>query len=204
MRTPNKYINNLVNNIITGDMLALCLYSCNKRAKNYRDKEKEYRDKRKYGYYYDKYGNEEKNREKKREYYAKKDKLLSIISIQCIHKETCVHTRRIYDDNEEYEEYLQSGDYIDSDCYYDYGRGDDVYFLVVKQVEYRYYLFYEVDEYSFHTPIEEERLSDYKDLEIKEIDQLQTEGKIITDLLSVNFVDKVLSLIESKDYKLIM
>lgn len=43
MRTPKEYTENLKNNIITESMLLDCLYSANKRAKNYRDKAREYR-----------------------------------------------------------------------------------------------------------------------------------------------------------------
>lgn len=38
MKTPALYVQNLNNHIITTDMLANCLYSSNKRAKNWRDK----------------------------------------------------------------------------------------------------------------------------------------------------------------------
>lgn len=57
MRTPKEYTNNIKNHIITKQMLLDCLYSSNKRAKNWRDKEREYR------HSYDYYGNEEKARE---------------------------------------------------------------------------------------------------------------------------------------------
>lgn len=41
MKTPKEYRDNLLNHIITKQMLVDCLYSVNKRAKNYRDKERE-------------------------------------------------------------------------------------------------------------------------------------------------------------------
>lgn len=41
MKTPLEYTKNLKNKIITKQMLLDCLYSSNKRAKNYRDKERE-------------------------------------------------------------------------------------------------------------------------------------------------------------------
>lgn len=63
MRTPAAYNNNLKNHIITIQMLVDCLYSSNKRAKNWRDKQREYRERR--SYYYDKYDNEGKAKEKK-------------------------------------------------------------------------------------------------------------------------------------------
>ena len=43
MKTPKEYRDNLLNHIITKQMLVDCLYSVNKRAKNYRDKEREQR-----------------------------------------------------------------------------------------------------------------------------------------------------------------
>ena len=39
MKTPKEYQDNLKKKIITEEMLADCLYSVNKRAKNYRNKE---------------------------------------------------------------------------------------------------------------------------------------------------------------------
>ena len=43
MKTPKEYRDNLLNHIITKQMLVDCLYSVNKRAKNYRDKERKQR-----------------------------------------------------------------------------------------------------------------------------------------------------------------
>lgn len=43
MRTPKEYTDNLKKKTITESMLLDCLYSVNKRAKNYRDKERGYR-----------------------------------------------------------------------------------------------------------------------------------------------------------------
>lgn len=45
MKTPKIYQENLKNKIVTKQMLIDALYSVNKRAKNYRDKNREY-----YGY----------------------------------------------------------------------------------------------------------------------------------------------------------
>ena len=92
MRTPKEYTNNIKNHIITKQMLLDCLYSSNKRAKNWRDKEREYR------HSYDYYGNEEKAREQKNAYYEQKDIMLSILHPVCIHKELLGYERRrIYD-----------------------------------------------------------------------------------------------------------
>ena len=43
MRTPQKYLNNFKQGIITKEMLTFCLFSSNKRAKNCRDKIREYK-----------------------------------------------------------------------------------------------------------------------------------------------------------------
>lgn len=70
MRTPKEYADNLKNGVITEAMLLDCLYSVNKRAKNYRDKAREYREYYKTHRYFDKYGNEAKCTVKKEEYYG--------------------------------------------------------------------------------------------------------------------------------------
>ena len=48
MKTPKIYQDNIKNRIITKQMLLDCLYSSNKRAKNWRDKEREVRQETKY------------------------------------------------------------------------------------------------------------------------------------------------------------
>lgn len=61
MRTPKEYTDNINCGIITKRMLSDCLFSVNKRAKNFRDKEREYHNYyRSNRYAYDKYDNEEK------------------------------------------------------------------------------------------------------------------------------------------------
>ena len=206
MRTPAEYSKNLKNHVITVQMLLECLYSSNKRAKNWRDKEREWRSCR-----YDEYDNESKARDKKKEYYRQKEIMLSVLKPVCIHRETIYNQRRkrIYDYEDEYEEYLNAdaffhtGEYWDNDLneYVQFGDVyldcDPVYHL------YHYYLFYDVGgNHTFHTPINEEDLFLY-DLEIKDIDQLYTTGDDIADLLSNQFVTKVVDLIKSEDFKLI-
>ena len=67
MRTPAMYTKNLKNHVITTQMLLDCLFSVNKRAKNYRDQERKYRHMR-----YDYYDNEEKIVPRKRSIIVKK------------------------------------------------------------------------------------------------------------------------------------
>lgn len=58
-------------------------------------------------------------------------------------------------------------------------------------------------EYSFHSPIRSYSEEKYKDLEVTDIGELTTFGRVINDLISVQFVKKVLCLIDSGDYTLI-
>lgn len=71
MKTPKYMIEAIQNKVITEEILGACAYSCNKRAKNCRDKEQEYRTQ------FDYYGNGRKNRLKKDNYYHMKDTFLS-------------------------------------------------------------------------------------------------------------------------------
>ena len=116
MRTPAMYTKNLKNHVITTQMLLDCLFSVNKRAKNYRDQERKYRHMR-----YDYYDNEEKNRSKKEEYYRKKDLMLSIIEPVCIHREVFERSwrERIYDYDDEYWQYYEQGGFVHTGGYWD-------------------------------------------------------------------------------------
>lgn len=62
MRTPKDFSENIKNGIITTEMLNECLYSVNKRAKNYRDAKREC-----YGKYRD------SNEYKEQNFYRKKE-----------------------------------------------------------------------------------------------------------------------------------
>lgn len=85
-------------------MLVDCLYSVNKRAKNYRDKERKQRAYSRCHRYVDNSAFIEGAREKKLEMYRMKDMLLQILTPICIHKEFIGYkTERIY--SYEIEEY---------------------------------------------------------------------------------------------------
>ena len=86
MKTPKEYRDNLLNHIITKQMLVDCLYSVNKRAKNYRDKERKQRAYSRCHRYVDNSAFIEGAREKKLEMYRMKDMLLQILTPICIHK----------------------------------------------------------------------------------------------------------------------
>ena len=64
-----------------------------------------------------------------------------------------------------------------------------------------YYLFYDFDKFSFHSPINNPQ--DYQNLETITLTKLRTQGKEVTDLLSVQFADKIYDLIKSGDYEFI-
>ena len=189
MKTPKKYSENLKQRIITDDMLADCIYSANKYAKNHRDQERKYREKyRSNRYIYDRFHDEEKSREKKEKYYSMKDKMLSLIDPICIHKTTY---------NKSY--YIGGYDDYDDDEYDfdDENEGE----CVEEQVD-NYFLFYRIANHSFHTPIDDSfNISkNYPDLEIIDIGELNTYGCERNNLLSPQFVKKVVSLIESGNY----
>lgn len=194
MRTPQEFTKNLNNGIITTEMLNQCLYSVNKRAKNYRDEKRQY-----YGKYRDMAEGKEES------FYKRKEKLLSILKPVCIHKSRVGYERtRVYDYEQHFDKrYLKAlilgkvahtGSYLDRDNYvevfffdeYDFGKPRELYFL-----------FYELGTRSYHTPISNPKKYD---LPIKEIGRLETEGDDYTSLISVQFVDKVINLIKSGDY----
>ena len=59
MRTPKEYLDNLQRKLITTAMLFDCIFSSNKRAKNWRDKQREYSERRMSSrHFHDKYNNE--------------------------------------------------------------------------------------------------------------------------------------------------
>ena len=187
-------------------MLGVCLYSVNKRAKNCRDKEREYRNIGRYNsYWYDKYGNIENYRLKKETYYKMKGKMLSIVKPDCIHTEEQSRSRRIYDYEEDFALLGKEGTEKDGihviryDCYFDRYKNRTVNFADTVWEVTAYYLFYDFGTFSFHSPIDD--ISEHKDLPVHDIGSLTTYGKEITELVSMQFVRKVLDLIESGDFK---
>ncbi|MBP3855404.1 MAG: hypothetical protein IK990_07340 [Ruminiclostridium sp.] len=87
MKTSNEYNENIKNRIITPIMLAECIYSVNKRAKNYRDKIFEFDSiKRNNPHWTDKFGNVENWAAKMDEYYYMKEKMLSLLKPEFIHR----------------------------------------------------------------------------------------------------------------------
>lgn len=199
MRTPKSYTDNLNNGLLTRAMLSDALYSVNKRAKNCRDKEQQWR----YSYY-DKYGSAGKYCDQKEKYYTQKEIMLSVLAPTCIHIETYNTKCRFYDYEPEYQKHFNHDRIFNEGSYYDKELDGVVNFIDVFIPAKRYYLFYDLGERSFHTPLYNEfEIEKYPNLEKIEIDQLITFGHEITDLVSTTFVKKVVELIKSKHYTLI-
>ena len=201
MKTSKEYTDNIKNRFITTSMLEAALYSVNKRAKNYRDAERE--TKHQYGRY-SKYA--DSSAQKKDAFYLKKDKLLSILKPICIHKEFAGYERtRVYDYEQHYDDMYFCAwahrQIVWENYYFDHDAECYVNFFDIEnksQKKYRYYLYYNVGQHTFHTPIDNP--AKYK-LPVKEIDTLDTLGDDYHDLCSVQFVDKVISLIDSGVYE---
>ena len=206
MRTPKRYTDLIKNKKITNQIIAECIYSVNKRAKNYRDK---IEDSNQAGFYKYKEINNEKAKEQKERYYSMKEDLLLNFSPKLVHKQYVGEKRqRVYSYQKNYEKLYNEkrNDIVWENSYYDYDRNKEVDFFdySLGEKKYSYFLYYEIGEYSFHTPITEERVEKNTQLEIKEIDEnFQTHGADIVDLLSTQFVQKVIDLLDSGDYTII-
>lgn len=105
MQTPKEYTKNLKAGIITKEMLSDCLFSVNKRAKNFRDRVREERYYCRH-HYYCTYDYTDKLLEKENEYYEMKEQMLAYLKPACIHKEMQNHSERIrscdFDDEGEF------------------------------------------------------------------------------------------------------
>ena len=206
MRTPKRYTDLIKNKKITNQIIAECIYSVNKRAKNYRDKIKDYKQG---GFYKYKEDNIKNAKEQKEKYYSMKEDLLLNFSPKLIHKKyDREKIQRVYSYQKNYEKLYNEkrNDIVWENSYYDYDRNKEVDFFdySLGEKKYLYFLYYEIGEYSFHTPITEERVEKNTQLEIKEIDEnFQTHGADIVDLLSTQFVQKVIDLLDSGDYTII-
>lgn len=185
MKTKKVWTNNLKNGVVTAEMLSLCLYSVNKRAKNYRDMA------RKYNNYYGMGASD-----KKEEMYDFKSEMLQYIKPKCIHCVKSIGRERKYSYESDFNKIL------DDDVIYqgsficdEYG---DVDFKDVYADFYDSYLYYEINGFGFHQPIEYED----PELEIIRIEDLTTFGKEINDLVSMQFVRKVIETLKTYSNKI--
>lgn len=198
MKPPKEYLKNLKHHTITEKMLSDCIYSINNRALNSRDNEYKYTH-----YIPDTYGNANKYRKKKLEYYSMKKVLLSILEPSHIQKCEVLQRKRTYDYEEGYEEILKSGNYVNNSGFYDPDRKEHVEFVVQMIPQTVYYLVYQVGNCSFRLPIQQSDVIRRPDLDVKDAGRIPpVYGDITVDMLSVQFVEKVLKLVKSGNYTL--
>ena len=199
MKPPKEYLKNLKHHTITEKMLSDCIYSINNRALNSRDNEYKYTH-----YVPDPYGNVNKYRKKKLEYYSMKKVLLSILEPAHIQKGEVLQRKRTYDYEEGYEDILKSGNYVNNSGFYDPDRKEHVEFVVQMIPETVYYLTYTLSNRTFRVPLEESEIKQYPDLEVVDVGRITpVYGDITADMLSVQFVEKILLLIKNRNYTLI-
>jgi hypothetical protein len=183
-------------------MIAECIYSVNKRAKNYRDKVREYI---KSPYYSHLQDNIDNAIAKKVEYYGMKEELLKKFSPTVIHKQFVKNTKRVYSYEEDYQKNLveKEADITRKGNYFDNERCTKIHFFDYQIENNLYFFYYEIGGFSFHKPINEVEAIE-SGLNIVEIDEnFKTYGRKIEDLLSVPFVRKVLNLLNSGDYTIV-
>lgn len=206
MKTPKLY-NDLINEKkITNEIIAECVYYVNKRAKNYRDKIKEYKNGRSHQHLE---SNIEKAEEEMGKYYQLKEEFLKVFTPNLIHKQFIGEKKkRVYSYEKNYEKLLKekTNDIFWKNSYYDYDKDMEIkffdYHLGTKK--YLYFLYCEIGEYSFHSPVSEKIAESNTELEIQEIDEnFKTHGSKNEGLLSMQFVKKVLELLQSEDYTIV-
>ena len=199
MKPPKEYLKNLKHHTITEKMLSDCIYSINNRALNSRDNEYKYTH-----YIPNTYGNANKYHTKKLEYYQMKKVLLSILEPAHIQKGEVLQRKRTYDYEEGYEDILKSGNYVNNSGFYDPDRKEHVEFVVQMIPETVYYLTYTLSNRTFRVPLEESEIKQYPDLEVVDVGRITpVYGDITADMLSVQFVEKILLLIKNRNYTLI-
>lgn len=207
MDAPEIFYENLSKGIITYDMLDSALFSLNKRAKNYRDKKRKakkslYAQAQLFGFDNPEKPEEAENMEK--EFYTKKERLLQIVKPVCIHQELAGYKKDyIYDTDE-----INYPDiFIDSIFHnrvLDRGicrkEGKDIRFFVRKgEPYYRYYFFRCVGTHTYHSPINKETALS-SGLPIHMISEIKTEGKRNENLITEDFADQMLALVDSGTY----
>lgn len=198
MRTPKEYTKLVKQGVLTDQIIAECIYSVNKRAKNCRDMVDAYW----YAYEY-----RQKYIDKKDEYYRMKENMLTLYQPICIHRQTLnVYRRRARANETGYQKRKKKfeKDIVEIGMIYSKKAQKEVeYFDYLDRRDEKtlYFLFYEIGEYSFHKPISKKQKKKYPELKIIQIDDdFYTYGKDTNELLSVQFVKQVLQLIKSGNY----
>lgn len=208
MRTPKEYTDNLKNGIVSDAMVSDVIFSYSKRAKNFRDRLREYERSNRGGRYA--LSNLIRCEGKMNDYYAKKSDILRLCGNmpKCIHQLTYNHRRRIFDYNKEWSllekerdcyEHGKPSKVVWMNSYFDHYNREYVEFCDVIETDFRFFLYYEFKDHSFHRPIDNSELSKYSGLEVVELEELTTYGENINELLPVPFCDKVWSFLMQKE-----
>ena len=126
MKTPKLY-NELINEKkITNEIIAECIYSVNKRAKNYRDKIKEYKNGR---FHQHLESNIEKAEGEMGKYYQLKEEFLKVFTPNLIHKQFIgEEKKRVYSYEKNYEKLLKekTNDIFWKNSDYDYDKDMEI------------------------------------------------------------------------------
>jgi hypothetical protein len=166
MKTPDYFIEKVNCNIITAEMIAAIIYSLNKRAKNWR----------------------EKNPEKYRE--AKKIRTLSLIEGKTFSKEQ-LKTYEVLDLYWKKDMLLLK--LFEPTCIH-----------IINGIE---YLLYEVHNSDFHLPgyiFELFHSKSIPQLRVKKLESFETHGEDPSHLVSLNFCNEVVRIIQEGNYTMVM
>ncbi len=196
MKTPKFYADNIKNGIITEEMLELSLYSVNKRAKNHRDRAREVRQM----YRNDWYGTAQNEYMLSDEMYHMKDLLLQIVEPIKAHYTIRSSTRRFEYDEFDMDSFKEAYHVIAYEEYYNWSG------VRMCEVEYEFkecFLLYKIGNHTFHTPVDEDD-EVYQSFanrgQAEELTDFVTYGADVSDLISMQFVKKLIRLIESGNY----
>lgn len=196
MKTPKMYSDNIKNGIITEEMLELSLYSVNKRAKNHRDRAREV----KQMYRNDWYGTAQNEYMLSDEMYHMKDLLLQIVEPIKAHYTIRSSTRRFEYDEFDMDSFKEAYHVITYEEYYNWSGAR------MCEVEYEFkecFLLYKIGNHTFHTPVDEDD-EVYQSFvnrgQVEELTDFVTYGADVSDLISMQFVKKLIRLIESGNY----
>lgn len=201
MNVPKDFVENLKKGILTERMLDEALWSVNKRAKNWRDKKR--KRKRVLGDAHPYVHNCEKQ---EKQMYERKEELLSVLPFLCVHKETAGYERtRVMDYEPGYGvafiRELFGGNIVWIHSYTDYTTKRNVQFFDYvdkSKPKYRYYFFYRTHWHSYHTPIDEQDIP--TGVQVIEIDELDTHGNDVENLVPVWFVDAVIDMMRNRQH----
>lgn len=176
MKKSNEITEHLANGEVTNEMLAMAAYSYNKRAKNMRDREAYYR--RKY-YFNDIYGNANKLKEKKDDYYRRKDECLAFAEPTALHIVERDRKVQVWDAAHRFYEFRS-------------------------QKVNEYYKLYVIGSYRFHQPIAESEFEVLKKtMPVEEIENFETDGEEVVKLMSVQTADKIRNGLMKGEYRLV-